>query len=76
MFDAMNESIIEETVRLIYNFRIVTIPVTEAPKIPDRSPGEGVTKTVSAAGGKIAKNAKCPCGSGKKYKQCCGKGLF
>lgn len=24
----------------------------------------------------IAKNAKCPCGSGKKYKQCCGKGVF
>lgn len=23
-----------------------------------------------------AKNSKCPCGSGKKYKQCCGKGLF
>ncbi len=76
MFDAMNEAIIDETVRLIYNFRIVAVPVTPEVKIPDKSAGGPVTKTVNAAGGKIAKNAKCPCGSGKKYKQCCGKGLF
>jgi uncharacterized protein YecA (UPF0149 family) len=24
--------------------------------------------------GKIGRNAPCPCGSGKKYKKCCGKG--
>jgi uncharacterized protein YecA (UPF0149 family) len=24
-------------------------------------------------GGKIGRNAPCPCGSGKKYKKCCGK---
>jgi SEC-C motif-containing protein len=35
--------------------------------------GEVVTQTVVRAGPKIGRNDPCPCGSGKKYKHCCGK---
>ena len=32
-------------------------------------------KTVRRQGRKIGRNEPCPCGSGKKYKKCCGRGL-
>ncbi len=35
--------------------------------------GEVKTATVVRATPKVGRNEKCPCGSGKKYKQCCGK---
>jgi preprotein translocase subunit SecA len=34
--------------------------------------GEGVVKTVRRAAPKVGRNEPCPCGSGKKYKKCCG----
>lgn len=34
---------------------------------------EGVSKTVKRAGDKVGRNDPCPCGSGKKYKKCCGR---
>ena len=37
------------------------------------SNGEGGKKPVARADKKIGRNAPCPCGSGKKYKHCCGK---
>jgi SEC-C motif-containing protein len=36
--------------------------------------GEVIPETVVRAGPKIGRNDPCPCGSGKKYKQCCGAG--
>ena len=35
--------------------------------------GNIVPKTIMRTGPKIGRNESCPCGSGKKYKQCCGK---
>ncbi len=35
--------------------------------------GGGRTKPLKAAGRKVGRNDPCPCGSGKKYKKCCGK---
>ena len=35
--------------------------------------GDTTTKTRQAKSEKIGRNDPCPCGSGKKYKQCCGK---
>lgn len=35
---------------------------------------KGKTANASTVSGKPAKNAPCPCGSGRKYKNCCGKG--
>jgi preprotein translocase subunit SecA len=33
---------------------------------------KGGIKTVRKAAGKVGRNSPCPCGSGKKYKRCCG----
>ncbi len=77
MFDAMVESIRADTVRLLLT---VQIKSSEEPK------REQVAKptAVSLGGGdktikkqpvkkqKIGRNDPCPCGSGKKYKKCCG----
>lgn len=38
-----------------------------------RGPGEKAP-TIKREGKKIGRNDPCPCGSGKKYKQCCGAG--
>ena len=35
--------------------------------------GNIITETVKRDGEKIGRNDPCPCGSGKKYKKCCGK---
>jgi preprotein translocase subunit SecA len=34
--------------------------------------GATTVKTVRRQGAKVGRNAPCPCGSGKKYKKCCG----
>lgn len=35
--------------------------------------GQIITTTIVRSGPKVGRNEPCPCGSGKKYKQCCGK---
>ena len=82
MFDELNHLIREDTVRRIYQVRIEktperiqTVKATQEGKaaIAARA-GGGVQqpRRVSAAQ-KIGRNDPCPCGSGKKYKACCGK---
>ena len=75
MFDAMTEGIREETVRLIMHVRVEqklereqVAQVTGTNK--DDSLAKGPVKRESE---KIYPNSPCPCGSGKKYKQCCGR---
>ena len=72
MFDAMVESIREDTVRMLLTVRIQK---NEAPKReqvakPD-APNAG-SIIVSSSKKKPGENDPCPCGSGKKYKKCCG----
>ena len=77
MFDAMTAAIREDTVRILMHIRVEQ-------KI-EREPAAKVTGTnrddtaVNApkrrATQKIYPNDPCPCGSGKKYKQCCGRKL-
>jgi uncharacterized protein YecA (UPF0149 family) len=56
---------IRETVSKIISFIEIKSDVPEpSSEIPEQN--EKVIK------GKIPRNAKCPCGSGKKYKHCCG----
>ncbi len=79
MFDAMIESIREDTVKLMFTIQLRT---NEEPK------REQVAKPTQEAGGsdgsleqrpakrsitKVGRNDPCPCGSGKKYKKCCGR---
>ena len=78
MFDAMTESIREETTRLMLTVQIRAAggcrAKADAPPSRRRHVG-GDTKPepkVIAESEKVGRNDPCPCGSGKKYKKCCG----
>jgi preprotein translocase subunit SecA len=78
MFNAMTESIREETVKTIYRVRPQRkMERKQVAKITGTSGGEAPAKpkTVVRKNKKIGRNDPCPCGSGKKYKKCCGKDL-
>ncbi|MDD6401090.1 MAG: preprotein translocase subunit SecA [Lachnospiraceae bacterium] len=75
MFNEMTAAICEETVRMILHVRIEQkVEREEVAKVTgtnrDDSAKKGPIKRESA---KIGRNDPCPCGSGKKYKQCCGR---
>ena len=75
MFDNMIANIQEETVRLLYHVRIEQkVEREQVAKVTgtnkDESAARGPKKRDAA---KIYPNDPCPCGSGKKYKQCCGR---
>ncbi len=71
MFSQMIGEIQEDIVRYVYHVSIVERPQERADLIENRS-DEGDTKSPVHAS-KIGRNDPCPCGSGKKYKKCCGK---
>ena len=71
MFDAMVESIREDTVRMLLTIQVQGVaPQREQVAKPD-APNAG-SPEVKAASKKVGPNDPCPCGSGKKYKKCCG----
>ena len=81
MFDELNHLIREDTVRRICQVkiqktpeRIQTVRATQEGKAAQaaRAGGAQQPRRVKASE-KIGRNDPCPCGSGKKYKQCCGK---
>lgn len=74
MFEEMVKSIQRETVRYVFKLNVVKKP--EPVRRPAVLPqGTGAAGQPSDVGGKkkIGRNDPCPCGSGKKYKKCCGK---
>ena len=75
MFDNMTKAIQDDTVRYLYNFTIEQPiqrkQVVDVDKISANT-DEEANKTVKK-GEEIGRNDECPCGSGKKYKKCCGK---
>ncbi|MBE6862041.1 MAG: preprotein translocase subunit SecA [Ruminococcus sp.] len=76
MFDAMVESIREDTVRMLLTVKLQknAMPQREQvqkPDAPNAGSGDGsFDETVRSK--KVGDNDPCPCGSGKKYKKCCG----
>jgi preprotein translocase subunit SecA len=74
MFEEMIRSIQEETISLLYRVKVEqNMPKREQVAQPVRAThGESVKKPV-VRGEKIGRNDPCPCGSGKKYKKCCGR---
>ncbi len=75
MFDGMIANIQEDTVRLLFHVRIEQkVEREQVAKVTgtnrDESMQKGPKKRASA---KVYPNDPCPCGSGKKYKQCCGR---
>lgn len=79
MFDAMIESIREDTVKLMFTIQLRTNeePKREQVAKPTQesggSDGSLEHKPVKRSVGKVGRNDPCPCGSGKKYKKCCGR---
>ncbi|MFZ7101329.1 MAG: preprotein translocase subunit SecA [Peptococcaceae bacterium] len=71
MFTQMIEEIQQETVRYIYRVRMVERP-EERTDVVENKYSEEQTKT-PVKSNKIGRNEPCPCGSGKKYKKCCGQ---
>ena len=77
MFQAMIDAIQDDVVRYMYRVNVVT-----QPKVEDRlqnatvnnpsGDSEADAKKPVVKGEEIGRNDPCPCGSGKKYKNCCG----
>ena len=77
MFEQMVESIREDTIKMLLTVQIrqegqvkreqVAQPTTAS------TDGSEERKPVRTAGPKVGRNDPCPCGSGKKYKKCCGR---
>ncbi len=65
MFNQMIDAINSETAIFLFKVRI------ERKEPPKPVPAPVVVKNVNL--GKVGRNDPCPCGSGKKYKNCCGK---
>ncbi len=75
MFDAMTANIQEETVRLLFNIRIEQkVEREQVAKVTGTNKDDTLQKApVRRADAKVYPNSPCPCGSGKKYKNCCGR---
>ena len=75
MFDAMTATIQEETVRLLFNVRIEQkVEREQVAKVTGTNKDETLQKgPVRRDSAKVYPNSPCPCGSGKKYKNCCGR---
>jgi len=71
MFNEMTENIQLDTVRLLYNVNVETDTTRKKVAVVTNEGGE-ISKKPIKRGVKIGRNDPCPCGSGKKYKKCCG----
>jgi len=88
MFQEMIRSIQEEVVRLLYHLKVSRAPEREMAATPTASLKQENAGAMNEAKGtakeaavvkkkpvtvkKVGRNDPCPCGSGKKYKKCCG----
>ena len=75
MFDAMTDGIREETVRLVMHVRVEQkLEREQVAKVTGTNKDDSLAKgPVKRESEKVYPNSPCPCGSGKKYKQCCGR---
>ncbi|MEA5082920.1 MAG: preprotein translocase subunit SecA [Lachnospiraceae bacterium] len=75
MFNELSENIQMDTLRGLYHVRIVTEPIREQVQQPmfTNKDESLANKPKTRKEEKVGRNDPCPCGSGKKYKQCCGK---
>ncbi|MEN6418314.1 MAG: preprotein translocase subunit SecA [Clostridiaceae bacterium] len=74
MFDAMVAEIREQTVRRLYQMQVTGGPLRRVQLAKPIEPKtDGASATFSRSDKKVGRNDPCPCGSGKKYKNCHGK---
>ena len=74
MFEAMTNAIREQTAKLVLTVRVRRDEEVKREKVAEETNAGDKPLTVKGKG-VVSKNALCPCGSGKKYKRCCGKDL-
>lgn len=72
MFDEMNENIVRDTVKVLCK-STVERNIERKQVARETATNEPKQATVKREGDKIGRNDPCPCGSGKKYKNCCGR---
>ena len=75
MFGAMTKSITEDTIRTLFHVRIEQkVEREQVAKVTGTNKDESAVRGPKRrAEKKVYPNDPCPCGSGKKYKQCCGR---
>ena len=77
MFEEMISAIQNETVRRIFSARVKTEQEVKRERVAEgivaTTAGDGTVKKQPRKVQKIGRNDPCPCGSGKKYKHCCGR---
>ena len=74
MFSAMTDAIREQTAKIILSVRVRKDEEVKREKVAEETSAGDKPQTVRGKG-VVSKNAPCPCGSGKKYKRCCGKDI-
>ena len=76
MFEDMTASIREDTVKMLLHVKIEQkVEREQVAQVTGTNKDDSVAKgPVKRASAKIGRNDPCPCGSGMKYKQCCGRG--
>jgi preprotein translocase subunit SecA len=74
MFDAMVDEIREQTVRRVYMMQVTGGPLQRVQLAKPIEPkGDAASTSYARSEKKVGRNDPCPCGSGKKYKNCHGK---
>jgi preprotein translocase subunit SecA len=81
LFQEMIERVKEETVRLLFHIQIQRESQVQElkreqenqPKFYGPGDGSGARPQAARKDKKVGRNDPCPCGSGKKYKKCCGR---
>ena len=77
MFEEMIAAIQDETVRRLYSVRLQKNEEVKRQRVANATSesvgGDGTVKKQPRKVKKIGRNEPCPCGSGKKYKKCCGR---
>jgi preprotein translocase subunit SecA len=75
MFDGMTANIQADTVRLLFHVKVEEkVEREEVAKVTGTNKDDSAARAPKKrAADKIYPNDPCPCGSGKKYKQCCGR---
>lgn len=91
LFDLLSQSMRENIAKDLFRFEMVSTPKEETlqenlkkrmqlhhenPEEPAEEPKKASAPTPSTSDPKVGRNEDCPCGSNKKYKKCCGVGVY
>jgi len=73
MFQNMIDSIQDDVVRYIFRVNVVQPRQQQSRRVVENRYAEEGPRQPARKEGKVGRNDPCPCGSGKKYKKCCGR---